>query len=84
MPEAASARPLGRDLGRGIETDGIHGLASVEVVHVVDAGAWDCIENVFGEIAVRIDHGHSLCRVDITHCEIVEKSAFPESDFPTM
>ena len=31
--------PLRRNLGRGIEADGILGLAGVEVAHLVDAGA---------------------------------------------
>jgi hypothetical protein len=48
---------FGRDPGRGIEADGIVGLAGVEIAHVVDARSRFGVENVLGEIAVRIDDG---------------------------
>jgi len=74
--------PLRRYLGRGIEADRVLGLAGVEVAHVVDPRARDGVKNVLGEVAVRIDDGDSLARIDVAHCEIEEKRALARAGFP--
>ena len=72
---------LGRDPGRRIEADRILGLAGVEVAHVIDARARDGVENVLGEVAVRIDDGDALARVDVAHGEIEQERAFARAGF---
>ena len=84
MPEAASARRSGAISGRRIEADRILGLPGVEVAHVIDARTRDGVENVLGQIAVRIDDGNALSRDDVAHREIEEERALPEPDLPTM
>ena len=73
--------PRRRYLGRGVEADGILGLAGVEVAHLVDAGARDGIENVLGEVAVGVDDGDTLARIDVAHREIEEKRALTRAGF---
>src|SRR5580700_6685210 len=71
-----SQRPaLGRDPGRGIEADRIFGLAGVEVAHIINALAGDGVEDVCGEIAVRVDDRHSLPCADVVHGEIEQERA---------
>ncbi|MFI5025065.1 MAG: hypothetical protein ACHQRJ_25880 [Alphaproteobacteria bacterium] len=70
---------LGRDAGRRIETDRMLGFAGIEVAHIVDARARDGIENVLGKIAVRIDDGDSLPRMDVAHREIEENGTLARS-----
>ena len=72
---------LGRDLGRGIEADGILGLSGIEVAHVIDARGWNGVENVGCEVAVGVDDGNSLPRVDVAHREIEEERRFARTRF---
>ena len=72
---------LGRDPCRRIEADRRVGLAGIEVAHIVDARARDGIENVLGEIAVRVDDGNTFPRVDVAHREIEEDRALARSGF---
>ena len=72
---------LGRDPCRGIEADGMLGLARVEVAHVVDARARDGVENVHGEVAVRVDDGDALARIDVAHGEIEKERALAGAGF---
>ena len=81
MPEAASARRSGAMRVAGIEADRILGLAGVEVAHVVDARARDGVEDVGREVAVGIDDGDSLARVDVAHCEIEQERRFARAGF---
>src|ERR1700722_8377622 len=66
---------LGRNPGRGIESDRILGLAGVEVAHVINTPARDSIENVGCEIAVRIDDRDAFSRIDVVHGEIEQEGA---------
>ena len=81
MPEAASARRFGCDPGRRIEADGILRLAGVEVAHLVDARVWDRVEDVLGEVAVRIDDGDAFARINVAHGEVEEKRALARAGF---
>jgi hypothetical protein len=66
---------LGRDSGRGVEADRLLGLAGVEVTHVINASAWDGVENVCGKIAVRVNDGDAFSRIDVVHGEIEQERA---------
>ena len=73
--------PLRRNLGRGVEADRVLGLAGVEVAHLVDARARDGVENILGEVAVRVDDGDSLARIDVAHGEVEEERALARAGF---
>ena len=72
---------LRRDPGRRIEADGILRLAGVEVAHLIDARARDGVEDVLGEVAVRIDDGDAFACINVAHCEVEEKRALARAGF---
>ncbi len=75
---------FGRDPGRGIEADGILGLAGVEVADIIDAGARDGVENILGEVAVRIDDGNASPAKMSAMARLKRKVVLPEPDLPTI
>src|SRR5579872_1733869 len=66
----------GDNHGRGIKADRILRFASIKVADLVDARTRDGVENVLGEITVRIDDRNALTCDDVIHREVKEERAF--------
>lgn len=66
---------LGRNIRQRIKANRSFGVGRVEVANRVGAGGRDAIRDRLSEIAVRVDDGDALPRIDVVHGEVKQGGA---------
>ena len=60
-----------------VEADGIIHIRRVEIKHIAGAVAWDAVDDLFGQIAMRVDQGDASPRMNVLQNSGFEKSRLP-------
>ena len=61
------------DVRKQVQPDGELEVAGVEVAEVVGAGRQDVVQEVFGQVPVRVNHAHPIASGDVLDDEVLEE-----------
>ena len=70
------------DLGKKVESDRMAEVRRIKKDDVVGASSWDVVEELLGQVAVRVDDRESSTLDDVLDDEIAEQRTLAGSRFP--
>ena len=82
MSLAVNRAHLGRHMPKWIEADGMAHVRRVEIEHIAGAVARDAVDDLFRQIAMRVDQGNAAPRQNVLQDAGLEESCLPRTRLP--
>ncbi len=68
-----------RDVRQEVQPDGKFQVARIEVAEVVGTGGWDVVQEVVGQVSMRVNEAHPIASGDVLDDEVLEQGRLPDT-----